>query len=391
MNPFALLDKSYQLSIVSSYTVPDWVSSVSKGTTRFVKDIIGLGTFKHKDHNWVLRVTPDRLRVWAKNHRLMSQNGNQIPAYKNHDHNINLGFWPAVWIVDEGLSSERLVGAFDVEHPDHVKDIGTTLKEVSVCIEQNVVDGRRNQYGDAITHIAPCTEPVYTKQKNFEQIAAAAGSMSVLTLVKEFEIMDMKAFAKMLGLTIKDDNTDEEISSLIITELSNAKKLAASTAVELSSLKTKYEELVKTTETKNSQKTIPQEVTDLQVKLEASEKLVEASMATARTGYLTGVRAKVKELIENGQVTPAMVKSSILEDLKDEKLQLSQAGGNLELEALLKVWKVIPKGTFTGTGERVSGSMSLSQFENEDKEFSVSVDKCVKEELEMIGYGNEGK
>ena len=141
---------------------------------RFEKELIRVGTWVHPTKGFTLEVTPRRMRDWLEAFRRMQAAGLKVPLPFGHsyDPRDNAGF-----LEDLRLEGNRLVGVLAVVRPEDARRIGTTIRDVSICINPDFVDARGNRYGEVIEHVALTNYPIVEGQADFrpvERIAAGA-------------------------------------------------------------------------------------------------------------------------------------------------------------------------------------------------------------------------
>lgn len=148
----------------------------------FSKSILKSGTYNVGGKQ--VYVSPERVSRFAETFRQMRDNGLKIPAPYHHDPKAvpvrenaepsdvdayrNAGFWTQMIEVksDDGKESE-LIGVIDAPRDEDADRIGKTVTEVSPILADKWVDGKGNEYKDAITHVALVTHPIQPGQENF--------------------------------------------------------------------------------------------------------------------------------------------------------------------------------------------------------------------------------
>jgi len=152
----------------------------------FEKELIREGAWVHPTKKFTFRVTPGRMRGWLKTFARMKAGGLKVPLPFGHsyDPRDNAGF-----LEDLRLEGNRLIGVLAVARPEDAERVGTTIRDVSVCVNPNFVDAHGNRFGEAIEHVALTNYPMVEGQPNFapvERIAAGEdGDAEVWTFAIE--------------------------------------------------------------------------------------------------------------------------------------------------------------------------------------------------------------
>ena len=138
---------------------------------RFRKDMISVGVYRHPYHEWSMDVTPERMDKWVATFSVMRANGIDIEVVVDHSMDAE-----AVrgYLVDMFREGDTLYGIHELIGEDSIK-LAQTVKNVSVLIEKEYVDGKGVSYGEAITHSSIVQQPVVPGQEGFVPIAASRG------------------------------------------------------------------------------------------------------------------------------------------------------------------------------------------------------------------------
>lgn len=174
---------------------------------RFKKDVIRAGDWRLPGGR-LFRVTPERMDGWVERFREMRAAGHQIPAPLDHSRasRDNLGFVEDVW-----REGDTLFCQLDVPRSEDESRIGSTLREVSICVEPEFEDSTGKVWKDFISHIAPCTEPVIGGQGDFVRVAAREEGHEIVICRKVGNGMEwMKKVAGLLKLE-GEDLSDEKV------------------------------------------------------------------------------------------------------------------------------------------------------------------------------------
>jgi hypothetical protein len=132
------------------------------------KDAIAVGSYVHPAKGFSLDITRDRLDGFVNNFNRMRDNGVGVPILMDHaaEAAATLG-----WIVDVKRDGDRFLELHQFLG-EEARDIGLRNK-VSLGIDPAFVDGKGNQYGEAIVHSAVTPVPVVPGQGEFEPLELA--------------------------------------------------------------------------------------------------------------------------------------------------------------------------------------------------------------------------
>ena len=122
------------------------------------KDAIVVGSYTHPAGRFSLDITREKLDGYADNFNRMKSNGVAVPILMDHTQSAaaTLG-----WIVQVQRRGDRLLELHQFLG-ESARDIGLRNK-VSLGIDPNFIDGKGNQYGEAIVHSAITPVPVVPK------------------------------------------------------------------------------------------------------------------------------------------------------------------------------------------------------------------------------------
>ena len=126
------------------------------------KDAIVAGSYVHPAGRFSLDITRERLDGFVNNFNRMRENGVGVPILMDHAATAQstLG-----WIVDVRRDGDRLLELHQFLG-ESARDIGLRNK-VSLGIDPHFVDGKGNQYGEAIVHSAVTPMPVVPGQGEY--------------------------------------------------------------------------------------------------------------------------------------------------------------------------------------------------------------------------------
>jgi hypothetical protein len=366
------------------YTWPLNSSGFKKETplncTLFKKELIRTGTYSHPDKNWTLKVTPERMKGWIDNFNLMKQRSIKVPIPYEHASNSkeNTGF-----ITELLCEGDGLYGLCDIPKEEDAKKIGTTIKDVSVGINPNFIDGQGNKYGEVLEHVALTNYPIVPSEENFQRIAAGRdttvniiplslvhyesedGDVDVntqdvdannnqLNLNTGEEVMINKLI-KLLGL--KKDATEEEVYTAA-SKMQVSLEASGSSVRELELSITKLEDAQKADEKPDTDDTILQDKRYLALETE-TQKLKE-QVGTAR---LNTINLNLNRLQEVGKLSPVMRKELITASklsTQDNKggetllfsIKTYNEGAVDNIEKSIKLLDMLPESSVIPMGEK---------------------------------------
>ena len=140
--------------------LPDRVSDLP--AFYYWKDAIVTGSYVHPAGRFSLDITRDRLNGFVNNFNRMRENGVGVPILMDHSATADATLG---WIVDVRLDGDRLLELHQFLG-ESSRDIGLRNK-VSLGIDPHFVDGKGNQYGEAIVHSAVTPMPVVPGQGEY--------------------------------------------------------------------------------------------------------------------------------------------------------------------------------------------------------------------------------
>jgi hypothetical protein len=168
-------DEIFHLSVPGNFLpaaadLPDRVNDLP--AFYYWKDAIVVGSYVHPAGRFSLDITRDRLDGFVANFNRMRDNGVAVPILMDHTATAvsTLG-----WIVDVKRQGDQLLELHQFLG-ESARDIGLRNK-VSLGIDPHFVDGKGNQYGEAIVHSAVTPLPVVPDQGDF--IAAERVELSL--------------------------------------------------------------------------------------------------------------------------------------------------------------------------------------------------------------------
>lgn len=342
----------------------------------FEKDALHIGSYEHPKHGWKLRMTRDRIGRLVQAFALMTKNGVDVEVVVDHklDAESVRGYTKDMQVGDDGGLMVRLQ-----MRGEGAIELAKTVKNVSVLIDRDFKDGKGRSYGEAITHVSLCQQPVVPGQAEFVPVAASASGAAnypVLTFSQEGgQEMDPKLLKKIQELVGGDEVTEETALSRVLDHL-------ASTTEERDQLK----EQVKTLSDADPEKTKKDD--DKDGKLSLDPEIAEQAAATATR--------ELDMLVEKGRITPAVkdkLALALVGEAGDRKsFALSIVGGNGKQSILTMVVDALrdndPIELAKKTGAQVIPlSREVPGSEESEKEDA----ETITEMVEMAGGAPEQK
>lgn len=181
-----------------------------EGTPRqhFRKEIIPVGEFYKDSEDRGFNVTKDVIEHWRDTFRRMVDNGVEVTLPSTHggvgDPDKNRGYARDMFIAENKQGGQSLFMDAEMIGQDAID--AAARSDVSINVEDKLIDCKKNEYELPITHVALCTDPVVTGMEGFVPIAASR---------KRKNAMDFKKLAKELGIT--GDLTDANANELILS------------------------------------------------------------------------------------------------------------------------------------------------------------------------------
>ena len=261
---------------------------------RFRKDVIHVGHYKHPKDDWELKATPERMDNWVTAFKRMQQNGVDVEVVVDHSSKAKdvQGYVTDMFREGEG-DEARLYAIHEVVGREAI-DLTGRVKNVSVLIDRDFVDGKGNAYGEAITHSSLVQGPVVPGQAAFEPIAASLNAggderIPLLLLSQGDDAMDelLKTLAGMLG----EETLTEEQALERVPKYAEGVKVAADTAA------TQQKELA------DKITALTNQVEELKAGGETKPPAVDED--TAEEMASTGEQ-RLSLLVEKGKITPAV-------------------------------------------------------------------------------------
>ncbi len=183
--------------------------------TEYLKDIISTGTYTHPNTGQVIDVTIERMDQWVETFNSMRANGVDIEVVDDHSDKAAdiLGYAPEMERI-----GDTLYAVLDMRG-ERGKERAEVCRNVSIMIQPDYVDGKDNHYGEAITHIAACQQPVVPGQSEFIPMSRLTGGRSDVPILLQTETTEddmkdetVKKFATILGV---DTLTEEQAPTRI--------------------------------------------------------------------------------------------------------------------------------------------------------------------------------
>lgn len=356
----------------------------------FKKDMICVGRYVHPFFEWEMNVTPERMQKWVDTFKDMRENGIDIPITQNHSRSAEdcQGYVIDMFIEDvikDGKPVPTLFGIHEFRG-DEAIELAGIVKNVSIDVDPDYIDGKDRHYGEAILHSSLEQDPIVPDQDEFIPMAASRGNGQdsvprfVLsyrdTLAKE---SNMKTTEEMLAkitelLKLQEGEvTEDNAIELLLSRMTEEAEKAAADAEKATELTGKVEQLTqeiaasRSKGTRNTPKIDP-DITDQQAEL---------------------AEDKMEMLVEKGKVTPAVAASLsrilIGESGKRRSYCLSRRMSDTDDSIARGVINALEEMDLVKLGEQTGHQvLSLS------RETPGGDDKAVDEETqaEMIGVGS---
>lgn len=254
---------------------------------RFLKDLIGLGTYTHPTEKWKLKVDRARLARWVAAAEKMLKNGVEIGINRDHKGGVenDVGY-----LVGATTKGGRLVGVLEARGAKAIEDC-KRVNRVSIEVLPNFVDGKGRRYGEAIVGVAITSKPVVPGQKGFVPIAASLGDQAAVGPELQLDVGDVTVdFAKIKEALGTDTEVTEANCVVLIGEMASG--LKASTAKFEAGLKAAKDEV---TALRASLATAQEAAT-------GKEFSVDPDVAD---GLAEGLESRLDALVTSGSILPA--------------------------------------------------------------------------------------
>ena len=159
------------------------------GLTQFRKEVIKVGKYIHPATKKAFEVTVDTLNHWVSTFNRWVGNGNKVPIPLGHDKaydpEANAG-----WVTGLAVENGSLYGIMELNDPKL-----SLTTDVSLCVDNEVSDGKGEKYTNIITHISLCTDPVIAGLGKFMKLSLSIGETNMEFLKKLAEKLGYKGEA----------------------------------------------------------------------------------------------------------------------------------------------------------------------------------------------------
>ncbi len=169
------------------------------GLTKFRKEVIKVGHYRHPDTKQEFDITIDVLNHWVATFNRYLAGGNSVPIPLGHQRE-GMPEANAGWVTDMVVEDNSLYCIMELSDPEL-----SLTTDVSVCIEKETTDGKGIVYKDIITHVALCTNPVIVGLEKFTKLSLSIGEPNM-----EF----LKKLAVKLGIKTAEPTEDEIMLAL---------------------------------------------------------------------------------------------------------------------------------------------------------------------------------
>ena len=279
----------------------------SPSLTRYRKEIVKVGKYVKASADQAFEVTSALLDHWISTFQRWVKNGNRVPVPLGHEAATvpekNVG-----WVHKLYREADTLIAEMELLDPA----LALTT-DVSICVPNEVIDGKGEKYSRPITHVALCVDPVVPGLGKFTELS--------LSLSKGDINMELVKLAALLN--VEESALTEE---MIIAAL-DVKRLVAPAAVPAPAGVVAAPPLAA-----SQTSTVDPVITRL--------------VSENRTG-------KLSTLVAAGLLTPAIKEVIAAKYVKKEALtlSLSRGGNDEEFDLLIKVLtenKAVPLGEVSG-------------------------------------------
>jgi len=269
---------------------------------RFLKDMIAVGVYRHPVHQWTLSVTPERMDRWVAAFQQMRKNGVDVEVVVDHrlDAEATRGY-----VVEMFRWDQKLYGVHELIGEEAVALAGR-VKNVSVLIEKDFIDGKGNKYGEAITHSSIVQKPIVPAQEGFVPIAASKGGAQPLA-VFVLDGKEARAGGNVAADTeggSEEKQLDEHLLGELRTILGAGEELTEQNA--LSHLRGQIDQF------QRDRRQLRKEVSELKAQVEALNGPPRLAQPAAGLdpelldGLAEGAEDRIDALVERGRITPAV-------------------------------------------------------------------------------------
>lgn len=274
-------------------------STIEQGGTRFVKDIIRAGTFRHPITGAEIEVTPARMDHWVDVFEEIIEDGFDVEATVDHSASADdvVGY-----IREMYRDGDRLMAVFDFP-TERGQELARTVKNVSVEIMPEWKKGDGKVYKDALSRVSIVQEPVIPGQSEFQALSARlapADGIHFLSGSKPMLNEMLKKLATICGADLTEGIAEEEGWQRVLEKVQGM-------AEEMAAMK-------KPAEGKKPDTEMPKEVAALSAKYAGS---------------------RISALVSGGKLTPAAA-DKLRAQIKNQPVLLSaNAEGTLALDPIL--------------------------------------------------------
>lgn len=150
----------------------------AKESGLFAKDVLPVGKLFHPVTEKELDFTPERVAKLATETQRYHDAGNKIPFRDGHRNSVlaNMGHWPGPFVA----SKDCLAAVCEPKDPKAIEGMKNgSIDGVSVVIEFDVTDSKKNHYDEVITAIDATDFPVYPGQGAFTALSKEHGDAEI--------------------------------------------------------------------------------------------------------------------------------------------------------------------------------------------------------------------
>lgn len=246
------------------------------------KQLIYEGSFRHPKDGYSFSVDEKLIDHWVNTHGRLTSNGVDVPLPVEHTQDPEKRRGTVVGLSKKSDPKGRMSLYGKIKFRDEKARDAFKDSDVSLYSPPQWEDGSKNVYYRPIRHVALTDYPVINDLDGFKTIRASH--------VGEEKPMPLKALAKSLGIEVKDESSDDDLSKAI-----SAKFTSLNTTISELKKAKKPDEPAKKAEAKKEDD-----------KPQAIAASIVSMVGKAR-------KSEISNLVRDGKITPAVAK-----DLEDQ-------------------------------------------------------------------------
>jgi len=362
----------YGLDSQSEAVSPAVKNDANQPVRRYKKDIIRTGSYKHPKEGWDLVVDNARMDKWIETFYKMKKNGVDVEVVRDHSEKADdvLGY-----TVDLFREGDKLFAIPEIIGQESI-DLAERVKNVSVLIDQDFIDGTGTDYGEAITHISIVQSPIVPGQERFVPIAASRGGMArqvpLLYLGANTMAELLETLQNLIGA--EEALTEETAADEVKTFLDELKNNNAA-------LKKQIEEITEEIEnfkTESAREDKNDSSDDKKSSVTMDEDTAEQAAITAEE--------RLSLLVEQGKITPAVKEKlcSVLIGTTGSRniMALSVKGQPDKRSLASNILDALKENDIIKLGEQTGAQVTLSRIIPDENE--PTVDVSIQKEMTAV-------